>query len=197
MGGYDVFYSKKRADGTWGEPVNMGYPINTTDNDLFFQALDNGKIAYYSIYSPRGMGLHDIYRMDIYSDENPRTYEVAGTLRTEDGRMDSWKQDSFVTDNESGDTVETTITLLPVSEPVVKPSKVTDTTTVVEHSPQVDSTTPAEPEIEAPVEQGTQLEEKGKQLGWLFPLIILTALGFFIWWILWMRRRKKKANQQA
>ncbi len=105
MGGYDVFCSKKRADGTWGEPKNMGYPINTTGNDLFFQALNNGKIAYYSIDSPLGIGLHDIYRMDIYTESNPRIYEVSGILRTEDGQMDSWKHEIFVVESESRDTL--------------------------------------------------------------------------------------------
>ncbi len=106
MGGYDVFFSKKKADGTWGEPKNMGYPINTTENDLFFQPLNDGKIAYYSIYSPRGMGLHDIYRMEIYSEDHPRIYGVTGILRTEDGEMDSWKHHILVIEAESGDTIK-------------------------------------------------------------------------------------------
>ncbi len=272
MGGYDVFYSKKKADGTWGEPKNMGYPINTTDDDLFFQALNDGKIAYYSIYSPRGMGLHDIYRMEIYTEDHPRIYGVQGILRTEDGKMDSWKHEIFVIENESGDTlrhlapekksgefgfkltkgnymlyfrgvgyedldrplqidansdkqgivlnddillslieledtiqvkdstyaetVETTLTIPPVSKPPTKTAKVINTTPEVEHSPRVDSITLSEPEIEEPVVQETQPEEKGKQLGWLLPLIFLTAFGFLIWLILWRRRRKKEANQQ-
>ena len=29
MGGFDLYYSRKQSDGTWGEPVNLGYPINT------------------------------------------------------------------------------------------------------------------------------------------------------------------------
>lgn len=36
MGGVDVFYSELRADGTWGEPVSLGAPVNTTGEDLFF-----------------------------------------------------------------------------------------------------------------------------------------------------------------
>jgi len=36
MGGMDVFYSKLGTDGTWGEPVSLGAPVNTTGEDLFF-----------------------------------------------------------------------------------------------------------------------------------------------------------------
>jgi len=105
MGGYDIFYSRKKADGTWEDPVNIGYPINTTDDDLFFQPFDNGNAAYYAIYSPSGIGRHDIYYMNIYSVNNPRFYSITGNLRTEDGRVDSTRLAIYVIDAEGGDTV--------------------------------------------------------------------------------------------
>ena len=105
MGGYDIFYSRKKTDGTWAEPVNIGYPINTTDDDLFFQPFNNGNNAYYAIYSPRGIGRHDIYYMNIYSVNNPRLYSVTGNLRTEDGSVDSTRMAVYVIDTDSGDTL--------------------------------------------------------------------------------------------
>ena len=105
MGGYDIFYSRKKEDGTWAEPVNMGYPINTTYVDLFFQPFENGKAAYFSIYSPRGIGRHDIYYMNIYSADNPRLYSVSGNLRTEDSSIDTSRVSIYVTDSDSGDTI--------------------------------------------------------------------------------------------
>jgi hypothetical protein len=48
IGGYDVFYTYRRDDGTWADPENIGYPINTPDDDLFFRISDNGKYAYYT-----------------------------------------------------------------------------------------------------------------------------------------------------
>ncbi len=105
MGGYDVFYSKKNRDGTWAEPVNIGYPINTTDNDLYFQPINHGDGAYYSIYSPRGLGRHDIYYMNIYSVNNPRLYSITGNLRTEDGSIDSTQMAIYVIDADTGDTL--------------------------------------------------------------------------------------------
>jgi len=105
MGGYDIFYSRKNPDGSWAEPVNIGYPINTTDDDLFFQPFNNGNAAYYSIYNPSGIGRHDIYYMNIYSVNNPRFYSVSGNIRTEDGRMDSTRVAIYVIDSDSGDTL--------------------------------------------------------------------------------------------
>ncbi|MGB0888229.1 MAG: TolB family protein, partial [Vicingaceae bacterium] len=43
IGGYDVFSSTLDANGNWSQPVNMGYPINTADNDLFFVTSADGK----------------------------------------------------------------------------------------------------------------------------------------------------------
>ena len=105
MGGYDIFYSRKNEDGSWAEPVNMGYPINTTDDDLYFQPFDKGNAAYYSIYNPNGIGRHDIYYMDIYSVDNPRFYLVSGNVRTRDGLEDPSRVSIYVVDTDSGDTL--------------------------------------------------------------------------------------------
>lgn len=48
MGGFDIFYSKMKEDGSWGAKVNMGYPLNTTDDDVFFVLGADGKTGYYA-----------------------------------------------------------------------------------------------------------------------------------------------------
>ncbi len=196
MGGYDVFYSKKSGDGTWGEPVNMGYPINTTDNDLFFQPLNDGKIAYYSIYRPGGMGLHDIYRMDIYSPDNPRISEdVAKPLQIDKNPEKSGtelKEDTIQPKDSIYEVFEEPLIVPLKAEPIAKAAADMDTTPIVEQSPRVDTATLPETEIEEPVAVEPQKEEKGKQPGWLLPLILASAGVFLIWLILWRRRRKKE-----
>lgn len=48
MGGFDLFMSRKQADGSWGKPENLGYPINTDrDEGALIVSLD-GKTAYYA-----------------------------------------------------------------------------------------------------------------------------------------------------
>lgn len=81
IGGFDIFYSTKFENGTWLKPVNIGYPINTLDDNLFFVPVNNGINAYYSIFnSEKGFGQEDIYRLEIYSDKNPREVAVNGMV---------------------------------------------------------------------------------------------------------------------
>lgn len=48
MGGFDIYTSARRGS-EWTTPVNMGFPVNSTDDDKFFQPSNNGQNAYYSI----------------------------------------------------------------------------------------------------------------------------------------------------
>ncbi len=69
MGGYDVFHSVKLDDGTWSDPENIGYPINTPDDDLFFRESANGKYGYYSTIREGGRGARDIYKVVFLGSE--------------------------------------------------------------------------------------------------------------------------------
>jgi hypothetical protein len=46
LGGYDIFVSYVDDLGHWGEPINLGYPINTSYDDLFYSATASGRYAY-------------------------------------------------------------------------------------------------------------------------------------------------------
>ena len=65
MGGLDIFMSKRQADGSWGKPVNLGYPINTVtdENSLLVDA--NGKLAYFASEREGGFGGLDIYQFEL------------------------------------------------------------------------------------------------------------------------------------
>jgi len=65
-------------NGEWSEPENLGYPVNSTDDDLFFCPIGDGSVGYYSKFSPLGFGRMDIYRYEIFSDSHPRTFLVMG-----------------------------------------------------------------------------------------------------------------------
>jgi SdrD B-like domain/WD40-like Beta Propeller Repeat len=64
MGGYDIFESKIVTDSTYLEPRNIGYPINTTSNDIFFYVSGRGN-AYYSSARKGGLGQQDIYIINV------------------------------------------------------------------------------------------------------------------------------------
>ena len=65
MGGYDIFKSVADAKGAWSEPENMGYPINTPDNDIFYVHTKDGKRGYYSSVRDDAFGYEDIYIITI------------------------------------------------------------------------------------------------------------------------------------
>jgi outer membrane protein OmpA-like peptidoglycan-associated protein len=70
MGGYDVFKSVlDEQTQTWSEPQNIGYPVNTTDDDVFFTVSASGKHAYYSSIRPGGYGEKDVYRITFLGEE--------------------------------------------------------------------------------------------------------------------------------
>jgi outer membrane protein OmpA-like peptidoglycan-associated protein/tetratricopeptide (TPR) repeat protein len=61
MGGLDIFISRKNAKGEWGNPENLGYPINTPadENSLLVNA--EGDIAFFASSREGGFGDLDIY----------------------------------------------------------------------------------------------------------------------------------------
>jgi len=61
MGGHDIFKSTLKEDLTWTEPENLGYPINTTDDDMYFVLSADGRRGYYSSGKEGGYGDQDIY----------------------------------------------------------------------------------------------------------------------------------------
>ncbi|MCF6184318.1 MAG: hypothetical protein L3J56_06775, partial [Bacteroidales bacterium] len=56
MGGYDIFRTVKQDDGTWSEPQNLGFPVNSPDDDLYFVMAANGNEGYYSSVKKDGKG---------------------------------------------------------------------------------------------------------------------------------------------
>ncbi len=105
MGGYDVFYSTLLEDGQWTPPINAGYPINTTDDDLFFNPVQNGNFAYFPRLLDDGYGLTDIYQYEIYSSTHPRKFLVRGILGITHLERLSHPVRIVVIEQQTGDTV--------------------------------------------------------------------------------------------
>lgn len=64
MGGFDLFRSEF-IFGKWSSPVNIGYPINSPGNDVFFVTTPDGRYAYYSSVREGGYGETDIYKLRL------------------------------------------------------------------------------------------------------------------------------------
>jgi WD40-like Beta Propeller Repeat/Viral/Archaeal nuclease/Tetratricopeptide repeat len=84
MGGYDIFYSTLLPNGEWSVPLNIGYPLNTTDDDVFFKSMNQGYDGYNSKEIPGGFGKQDIYRIEIFSNDHPRKFFVRGMAKVAD-----------------------------------------------------------------------------------------------------------------
>jgi outer membrane protein OmpA-like peptidoglycan-associated protein len=80
-GGDDLFVVRKGADGKWGEPENLGYPINTIENEGSLVVASDGKTAYYASDRADSRGQLDIYSFELRSDVRPaRTLWVKGKV---------------------------------------------------------------------------------------------------------------------
>lgn len=70
MGGYDLFKSNwNQKTNTFSKPENLGYPINSTDDDRSICVTQDNRLAYLSSYRPNGFGDLDIYRMKFEDSE--------------------------------------------------------------------------------------------------------------------------------
>lgn len=81
-GGYDIFRTTLE-NGQWTNPVNMGYPINTVYNDLYFSLTVDGKKAYFSSSRNGGEGAEDIFSVSLDEDVRPLVL-IKGIVRSED-----------------------------------------------------------------------------------------------------------------
>lgn len=62
MGGFDIFKSNFSEEGNFTEPENLGSPINTSDDDIFFVLNKDGTTGYFSSEREGGFGAQDIYK---------------------------------------------------------------------------------------------------------------------------------------
>jgi len=71
MGGYDLFFSRKAAAGTWSTPKNLGYPINTMANEGALVVSLDGQTAYFSGDKTDGAGGVDLHSFPLYAAAQP------------------------------------------------------------------------------------------------------------------------------
>lgn len=83
MGGFDIFVTEWENE-QWLEPLNMGPPVNTPDDDIYFVLSENGLTGYYSSGKEGGFGEKDIYSIKFpYFRYPKREYviEVVGIVQ--------------------------------------------------------------------------------------------------------------------
>lgn len=83
-GGFDIVKSIKNADGTWSNPENMGYPLNSTGDDIFFTTIANGKTGYFTSYRKGGYGEKDLYQVSLADEKVENVALLRGVIRNPD-----------------------------------------------------------------------------------------------------------------
>ncbi|MBL4593295.1 MAG: PD40 domain-containing protein [Flavobacteriales bacterium] len=71
IGGYDIFSTVSDGYGGFGEPKNLGYPINTIDDNRYFVLAADGKTGYYSGGGDNSIGEQDIFKIITGKIEKP------------------------------------------------------------------------------------------------------------------------------
>lgn len=93
LGGYDIFYTKRNSDGSWQEPTNIGYPINTEGDEVsFFVSLD-GETGFFStnqLSLPNGTRLGkgglDLFSFALHPAARPeKVMLIKGALEDPEG----------------------------------------------------------------------------------------------------------------
>ncbi len=84
MGGFDVFRSTwNREKMSFTQAVNIGYPLNTPDNNFSFSVSKSGRFAYVSAFKPDSYGDLDIYRVTL-NDVPPPLHFISGLIMNPD-----------------------------------------------------------------------------------------------------------------
>ena len=87
LGGKDLYFSRKTGNGEWSKPVNLGYPINTVDDESTLVITADGKKAYFASDKLNGFGGFDLYSFDLYESARPENVNfIKGNISDEESK---------------------------------------------------------------------------------------------------------------
>ncbi len=105
MGGYDIFRSRSEGS-AWEDPENLGFPVNSTDDDRFFQPFNNDENGFYSMNT--AYKKKEIFYITLSKPEINRVFEMTGNYSLKDTVV-TYDETSliFLIDKNSNDTLDT------------------------------------------------------------------------------------------
>jgi len=84
LGGYDIFYTRLDESGSWSKPKNIGYPINSPDDEVGFFVSTDGSRGFFASNKFSGKGGWDLYSFDLYDEARPeKVLFIKGTVKSE------------------------------------------------------------------------------------------------------------------
>jgi hypothetical protein len=107
MGGYDIFKASfDEETRIFGKPINIGYPVNTSYDDLNFRISKNGRYGYVASLRGGGMGDFDIYRVTFNEVEVENSIFIGNIIpKDSTNKVDYRSTYLTVTSNSSGETI--------------------------------------------------------------------------------------------
>ena len=109
IGGFDIFVTEYDSSaGAWLQPLNMGPPVNTADDEIYFVLSADGKTGYFASGREGGYGEKDIYVAKFPYFRYPKRYyalEIAGIVQDENTK-DTVASTIKLIDKETGEVVE-------------------------------------------------------------------------------------------
>jgi outer membrane protein OmpA-like peptidoglycan-associated protein len=104
MGGFDIFYSTLSEEGNWLAPVNVGFPVNSPEDDIFYVVSPDKTKAYYSSFKEGGLGEKDNYVITFLDQKQAPLTMLKGVVNDSDGKVPKGIEIT-VTNNETGKVV--------------------------------------------------------------------------------------------
>ncbi len=105
IGGYDIMFASLDDDNKFTDVFNIGYPINTTDDDVFFVTSPDGKRSYFSSAKAGGFGEKDIYMISIPDAKEKPLALFKGQIIPAEGEKLPDDMIIVVTDKQTGEIV--------------------------------------------------------------------------------------------
>jgi outer membrane protein OmpA-like peptidoglycan-associated protein/tetratricopeptide (TPR) repeat protein len=158
IGGVDVFYTELNEDGTWGEPKNLGYPVNTTGDDMFFNPGWDELDGYYAVRreeDPTSNTINMVIELEpepeeiaVVTEPDDSTVEMAAVPEPED-----YTEELVLVSEPVDSTLDTEI---PSIEMVIEPPETDDIVVVVNRDAERPDEQPVEQPDEITVETTVQ-----------------------------------------
>lgn len=86
MGDFDIFFTIRDENGIWQEPLNLGYPINSTGLDAFYTTTIDGSRGYLTSYRTGGFGEKDLYEIQNDYLGHADICVLKGKIHTKDNK---------------------------------------------------------------------------------------------------------------
>ena len=95
MGGFDVFMTERDVNGNWSTPINLGSPVNSAGDDMYYSSTADGKRAFVSSNRKGGLGEKDIYEMTFPEGKTKNAGLLKGKIVNVNGKK--IPESSFIT----------------------------------------------------------------------------------------------------